>query len=113
MSTTLSVPQVSAAIVGTLSGGTATAPTQSQVAHKPAQSLSVGNTTGKVSKIYQSDISVTTGTAGALSIDMTSLTDPLAGTIAFATVTTLLLTNNSTTTGEDFTVGGGTTPLFA
>lgn len=111
MAATLSNPQISAAISVTLSGGAAPATTSSNVSHASARTPTVGSATGNVNKVYSATFSVATGTP--VSLDLTTLTDPLGNALNFGTVYSILVTNDSVTAGQDLTIFGGTNGLIA
>ena len=111
MPSTLSSPQVSAAIVSTITGGASPAPSTANVNHAAARTPTVGSGAGNVNKIYSAAFTVTNG--APLSLDLTALTDPLGQANNFGTVYSILITNDSTTAGQDFTCFGGTNGLIA
>lgn len=111
MSAILSQPQSAAGISTNMSSTSGAAATTTNIQHKPATAYQVGATAGKVQYAYSSTLSVTA--ASDQTIDLTALTDPQGNSITIAAWTDILIENLSTTTGEDFTVGGGTTPIFA
>jgi hypothetical protein len=99
------------AITGALSDGLAPPVVTASINHTVNPSLPVGSGSGSVNLEYHTPVTVTSGSP--LVLDLTNLTDPLGNAIAFAVVTAILLTNDSTTTGNDLSLGGGTTPLVA
>jgi hypothetical protein len=111
MSDTMNNPQVSAQINASLSGGAAPATASSNIAHNVANALVVGASAGQVNKAYSSPFTVSNGSPLVLDLN-TGLTDPLGNALVFTKVAAILISNDSTTTGEDFTLGGGTNPLF-
>jgi hypothetical protein len=110
MASTMTSPQIAAAIQAGLAGGAAPAPSTSNVNHSAALTPAVGGSAGQVNKIYSAAFTVTTGTP--LSIDLTALTDPLGAALNFTNVAAILISNDSVVAGQDFSVGGGTNGLF-
>lgn len=111
MSTTLSNVSIAAAITAALAGGAAPATVSGNVQHNCADTPTVGSSTGNVNKVYSAAFTVDTGTP--LSLDLTSLVDPLGQTNNFGTVHAILIENLSIVAGRDFTVFGGTNGLVA
>jgi hypothetical protein len=110
MASTLTNPQISAAITVALAGGAAPAISAANVQHAVAQTLTAGASAGQVNKVYSAARSVSNGTPD--SIDLTALTDPLGQALNFTKVSAILINNLSTTVGRDLTIGGGTNGLF-
>ena len=112
MSSTLSPsPSLIAQITAALTSGAAPAIGSAAVNHNFTRSVTVGTTAGTASKVYSAAFTVTAGTP--LLIDLTSVIDPLGASLTFASVTGLMVTNDSTTAGQDFTLFGGTNPLYS
>lgn len=112
MSDTMTNPQVSLQISASLTGGAAPATASSAVAHTIANALTSGSGAGQVNKTYSSAFTVTSGSPLVLDLT-TGLVDPLGNALVFSEVSAILISNDSTTAGQDFTIGGGTNPLFA
>jgi hypothetical protein len=111
MSSTLTVPQVSAAITGNLAGGTAPARTSSNVNDATASTPTVGTSAGNANALYSGAITVASGTPQT--IDLTSVTDPLGASVVFTSIRAIKITNTSTTAGQNVTFGGGTNEVFS
>ena len=111
MASTVNSAQVSGGVTASLTGGAAPAITASTPSQSLLNNFTIGTAAGNVNLVYSSALTVTTGTP--LVLDLTALLDPLGGTVNFVHVCAVMITNGSVTAGQDFTVGGGTTPVFA
>jgi hypothetical protein len=70
----------------------------------PQSNYGNGTTAGNVDLIYAATLTLS---ATPTTLDLTSLTDPLNGAVAFARVREFYLRNNATTDGWTVVVGGG------
>lgn len=113
MSSLLSQPQAGASIVGTLSSTLGAAANSSNVNHTVGTQktpYTVGSSAAQVQFIFTNTYAVTSGTPQVL--DLTTLTDALGNSITFNAWTNIIVENLSTTTGQDFSIGAGTNPIF-
>jgi hypothetical protein len=111
MASTITVPQSGAGLTAQVSTGTALSSATATVNHTPAKALVAGTSATQISKIHSARYLVTTGTP--LSIDLTSVTDPVGASLNFGFVSRILISNASTTAGQNATVLGGTNGLVA
>jgi hypothetical protein len=112
MSTTVSSPQISAAIHASLAGGAAPAITTSNVIHDVTEAPTVGSATGNVNKVYSAPFTIA-ASGTPTSIDLSAATDPLGNALNFGTIHAIIVENLSVTPGEDITIGAGTNGVVA
>lgn len=111
MASTLTSPQISATIKGSLAGGAAPATATSNPNHSPVEAPVVGSTSGQCNLIYSAPFAVSNGSP--LALDLTSLQDPLGAALNFSQAHAILIENDSTTAGQDMTIFGGSNGLLA
>lgn len=109
-----STPRIIHTVSGSASAGSAPAPLASTIGHSINQSRAFSAGTpaaGEMNLIYSAAFSVATGTP--LVLDLSSLLDPVRGSVVFLHINDIFITNDDTVAGHDLTIGGGTAPLFA
>lgn len=110
MANSLSSPKVTLSVQANYNDTSSTLTSNVSISDTTATTFTVGTASGNVNKPYTATRTVASGTPDVL--DLSVLTDPVNGSVAFLHVDVLKITNTSTVAGQDLTVGGGTAPLF-
>lgn len=109
---TLTNPQLSGAVVATLTGSAGSSNTTTNVNHASASTPVVGSGAGQVNKIYDSAFTIVDN-ATPTTIDLSNVADPQGNALSFSVVNAIKITNNSIVAGQDITPFGGTNGLLA
>ncbi len=106
MSTTLTNPKVTLAVLATLNSGAAPAPAGAQINQSPAFAIAAGSAVAQVDRSYSAPFTVASGTP--LVINLITALDPLGTAAGMAHLSVLLVENDGTASAGILTVGAGT-----